>query len=225
MAVSETLVFDVNETLLDLSALDPHFERAFGDAGVRHSWFDSMIHSAMIGIITDNYHDFGAVAKGALEGVADRLGVSLTDEDKQTIITGVRQLPPHPEVAEALSLLQNTGVRLTALTNSALNVAEAQLQNAGLAGYFERILSADSVKRLKPALEPYRHAAAELGLPTSELRLVAAHGWDIAGALRAGCKAAFVARPGKRLDPLSPRPDIIGKDVLEVARALLARGG
>lgn len=224
MAVSETLVFDVNETLLDLSALDPHFEGIFGDAGVRWVWFEQMIHSAMLGVITDNYHDFGSVARGALEAVSTRQGVTLTDADKEAVLGQIRSLPPHPEVAEALSLLQNAGVRLAALTNSALNVAEAQLENAGLAGYFERILSADSVKRLKPALEPYHHAAAELGLPTSELRLVAAHGWDVAGALRAGCKAAFVARPGKVLDPLSPLPDIVGRDLAEVAERLIVLG-
>jgi 2-haloacid dehalogenase len=220
--MTETLIFDVNETLLDLAALDPHFESAFGDAGVRQVWFESMIQSAMLGIITETYHDFGAVAKGALFNVADQQGVTLSDADAGTILGQIRDLPPHPDVAEALSLLQDAGVRLAALTNSALNVAEAQLHNAGLAGYFERILSADSVKRLKPAPEPYRHAAAELGVPLGELRLIAAHGWD---ALHAGCKAAFVARPGKSLDPLSPEPDLIGRDVLEVARALLARGG
>lgn len=223
--MTETLIFDVNETLLDLAALDPHFARAFGDASVRSVWFESMIQSAMLGIITDNYHDFGAVAKGALFSVADQRGVALSGADAGTILGQIRELPPHPDVAEALSLLKGAGVRLAALTNSALNVAEAQLQNAGLAGYFERILSADTVKRLKPAPEPYWHAAAELGVPLGELRLVAAHGWDVAGALRAGAKAAFVARPGKSLDPLSPEPDLVGRDVLEVARTLLARGG
>lgn len=223
--MTQTLIFDVNETLLDLAALDPHFERVFGDAGVRQVWFESMIQSAMLGIITDSYHDFGAVAKGALFSVADQRGVVLSGAAAGEILGGIRELPPHPDVAEALSLLQDAEVRLAALTNSALNVVEAQLHNAGLAGYFERILSADTVKRLKPAPEPYQHAAAELGVPLGELRLVAAHGWDVAGALHAGCKAAFVARPGKSLDPLSPEPDLIGRDVLGVARTLLARGG
>jgi len=36
-------VFDVNETLLDLSALDPRFERVFGDASVRREWFMQML--------------------------------------------------------------------------------------------------------------------------------------------------------------------------------------
>lgn len=223
--MTETLIFDVNETLLDLAALDPHFARVFGAVGIRQVWFERMIQSAMLGIITNTYHDFGVVAKGALSSVAAQRGVALSDADAGAILGGIRELPPHSDVAEALSLLQGAGVRLVALTNSALNVAEAQLSNAGLADYFELILSADTVGRLKPAPEPYRRAAAELGVPIGELRLVAAHGWDVAGALHAGAKAAFVARPGKSLDPLSPEPDLVGRDVLEVARALLARAG
>jgi 2-haloacid dehalogenase len=56
---------------------------------------------------------------------------------------------------------------------------------------------------------------------TMPLCLVAAHAWDVAGALRAGCRAAFTARPGMVLDPLAPRPDVVGADLAEVATALL----
>jgi 2-haloacid dehalogenase len=52
------------------------------------------------------------------------------------------------------------------------------------------------------------------------VRLVAAHAWDVAGALAAGCAAAFVARPGKMLSPLGDVPDVIGADLAEVAAAL-----
>ena len=220
--MDDILVFDVNETLLDLSALDPHFTRIFGDADVRSEWFETMIQSAMLGIITETYHDFGAVAKGALAAVAARKNVELTDEDTAAVLGQIRQLPPHPDVREALSLLRDAGMRLATLTNSTLEVAQAQLDYAGLSGYFERILSADSVKRLKPAVEPYQHAAAELGVPTSNLRLIAAHAWDVAGAKRAGCKTAFVARPGKVLDPLALAPDMVEQDLLAVAHKLLA---
>lgn len=53
--------------------------------------------------------------------------------------------------------------------------------------------------------------------------LVAAHGWDVSGALAAGCEAAFVARPGMVPSPLGPRPDVIGADLAEVAAQILAR--
>ena len=72
-------------------------------------------------------------------------------------------------------------------------------------------------------------AAASLGVAAGALRLVAAHSWDVAGALRAGCAAGFVSRPGKVLDPLAPRPDVVGPDLEAVAAGIIAveaeRGG
>jgi 2-haloacid dehalogenase len=216
-------VFDVNETLLDLSALDPHFARVFGDAAAREAWFTQLLQSALVATVTDAYADFSTIGWAALEMTAARRGVTLSDQDRQDILGGMRQLPPHPEVRESLERLRDAGLRLAALTNSPPQVAEAQLTNAGLRGYFEQALSADAVRRLKPALAPYHMAAERLGVPRGAIRLIAAHAWDVAGALRAGCAAAFVARPGKVLDPLVERPDVVGADLRAVTDQILAR--
>jgi 2-haloacid dehalogenase len=219
--MARVCVFDVNETLLDLGALDPHFERAFGDAGVRRLWFLQLLQSALVATVTDTYSDFGTIGGAALEMVAERQGVDLSEEDRQKILGGMRELPPHPEVSESLDRLRDAGLRLATLTNSTQQVAEAQMNNSGLRDYFEQILSADAVGRLKPAAEPYRMAAQTLEVEVSQVRLVAAHAWDVAGALRAGCAAAFVARPGMVLDPLVERPDVVGADLREVADRIL----
>lgn len=213
-------VFDVNETLLDLAALDPHFERAFGDAAVRKLWFNQMLQSALVATVTDAYTTFGEAAVAALWMTAERQGVEVSDEDHQSIVGGLRRLPPHPEVAGSLDRLRDAGFRLVTLTNSTQEVAEAQIQNSGLADRFEKVLSADTAKRLKPAPAPYRMAARTLGIPDRQLRLVAAHAWDVAGALRAGCAAAFVAR--QPFDPLVEPPDVVGKDLGEVADGIIA---
>jgi len=215
-------VFDVNETLLDLAALDPHFERCFGDAGVRQAWFNQMIQSALVATVTGAYSQFGQVGMAALTMVASQAGVELRDEDREAIVGQLRELPAHPEVAGALGRLREAGLRLAALTNSTEQVARAQLEHAGIIDAFELVLSADAVRRLKPAPEPYRMAAERLGVAVGEVRLVAAHAWDVAGAARAGCATAFVARPGKVPDPLVERPGVIGADLAEVADRILA---
>lgn len=219
--MARVCVFDVNETLLDLGALDPLFEEAFGDASVRRAWFLQLLQSALVATVTDTYSDFGQIGAAALDMTAERQGVELSDEDKQRILGGMKTLPPHPEVTESLGRLRDAGIRLATLTNSAPQVAQAQMENSGLGDFFEQTLSADAVQRLKPAPEPYRMAAESLGVETGEIRLVAAHAWDVAGALRAGCAAAFVARPGMVLDPLVERPDVVGADLRAVADRIL----
>lgn len=219
--MKRVIVFDVNETLLDVGSLDPLFARVFNDAAVRREWFGQMLQSAFVSTITSAYRDFGAIGMGALMMVAERHGVTISDEDRTELREGMRRLPPHPEVREALERLHGSGFRLATLTNSTLEVSEAQLVNADLRDFLEHTLSADSVQRLKPAPEPYRMAAERLGVGIEEITLVAAHSWDIAGALHAGCAAAFVARPGQVLDPGAPQPDIVGPDVRDVVEQIL----
>jgi len=223
--VRRVLVFDVNETLLDLRALDPHFQRVFGDAKVRAEWFGAMLQSAFLTTITGPYVGFGAHFKAALAITAERHGMRVSPDDEQAILGEVRKLPPHPEVRASLERLRSAGFRLAALTNSAPAVEEAQLRNAGIADLFEKALSADAAKRLKPAPEAYQAAARELGIPPAEMRLVAAHAWDVHGALRAGCAAAFVARPGAVWNPLLEKPDVVGKDLAEVVDRIIGAEG
>jgi 2-haloacid dehalogenase len=219
--MARVCVFDVNETLLDLGALDPHFERIFGDASTRQAWFGQFLALWLTEMVTGEYKDFGTIGGGALEMVAERKGVDLSDEDKQQILGGMQELPPHPEVEENLSRLRDAGIRLAALTNSTQQVADEQINNSGFRDYFEQVLSADAVQRLKPALEPYHMAAESLGVEVGQVRLVAAHAWDVVGAMRAGCAAAFVARPGMVLNPLAERPGVVGSDLREVADQIL----
>jgi 2-haloacid dehalogenase len=221
--MAQVCLFDVNETLLDLRALDPHFEHAFGDSGVRQQWFAQFIHNAFLATITDRYQPFGAIGAAALDMIAARRGVVLSSSDRSSILNGIRRLPPYPEVRAAMERLRGAGIRLATLTNSTAEVAVAQLTHAGLLDVFEKTLSADEVNRLKPAAEPYRHAAKAMGVEIGDVRLIAAHAWDIAGALSAGCRAAFVARAGMVLDPLAQHSDVVGADLSEVADQILAK--
>ena len=78
------------------------------------------------------------------------------------------------------------------------------------------------MQALKPRREPYELVARTFAVPIADVMLVAAHAWDIAGALAAGCQAAFVARPGMPRNPIDPQPDLAGADLGEIADQILA---
>jgi 2-haloacid dehalogenase len=210
-------VFDVNETLLDLRALDPLFEELFGSSDVRSAWFAQVLQSALVATVTEMYSDFGQIGKAALVMMARKLHTDVPEGGAEAVAAAMRTLPPHPDVHEGIARLKAAGYRLASLTNSPPAVVEAQLRNAGIAEHLELMLSADAVQRLKPAREPYLMAADRLRARPEELRLVAAHAWDVTGAIRAGCAAAFVARPGMVLDPLGEVPDVVGPDLPTIA--------
>ena len=215
-------LFDLNETLLDMSALDPLFAQTFGEGKVvRSQWFGQLLQSALVSTLLGPYIDFTTLGETALEMTAARHKRTLTAAQKSAILGGMRELPPHPDVLDALARLRQGGARLAALTNSTLEAAQAQVQFAGLSDLFEQVLSADSAQRLKPAPEPYHWAARQMGVPIGETWLIAAHSWDTMGALKAGCRTAFVARPEQPKDPSAPPTDISGANLGAVAVQLL----
>ncbi len=217
----QIIAFDVNETLLDLRALDAPFEELFGDAALRPQWFAQMLQLSFVGGLTDQYVDFSTAQRAALRMIAARRGRTLADVQVDELVDRMSHLPPHPEVADALAALAATGLTAVALTNSVQSVAEAQLSNAGIRQHFDRVFSADAVAHLKPTPQPYRAVADAYRTPISQLRLVAAHSWDVSGALAAGCKAAFVARPGMVLSPIGAQPDIVGCDMHDVVEQII----
>lgn len=137
----------------------------------------------------------------------------------------MQQLAPHGDARPALERLRAGGFRLAALTNSAPSVARAQLRYAALDGFFEAILSVDEARRFKPAPAPYRMAARHMRVSMPELRMVAAHDWDIIGAMAAGCQGAFVARGGGAFPALAPQPDVCEPDLNAVAEAIIRTDG
>jgi 2-haloacid dehalogenase len=219
------LLFDLTDTLLDPSPLEAHFERWFGMAHARQEWAGLILHLAFVCTITESYRPMTQINQAALEMLATRYGLSLSDKEKFTLREAITRLPPHPDVLPSLRRLKEAGYRLAVLTNSTPQVAEAQLHSAGLRPWFEAVFSAEQAQRLKPAPEPYHMAARELRLPISQVRMITCHAWDVAGALRAGALAGYLARPGQLFDSLAPQPDLRGATLYEVAHRIMEKLG
>lgn len=216
------LVLDVIETMLDINVLEPHFMRAFGDRNVLKEWFANLLLYANVETVAGPYNDFGSTAGAVLDMTAAAHRKTIAGEDRTRILQGTLSLPSYPDVKDGLMKLKAAGFRMVTLTNSAPATVAQQLKNAGLTEFFERSFSIDAVKKYKPAAETYQYVAREMGGATSDLRMIAAHAWDVHGAMRAGCAAAFIARPGHALFPLGPKPDISAPDLRAAADQIIA---
>lgn len=217
-------VFDVNETMLDLSPLDALFERLVGSRDARREWFDLLIRSALVTTAAGQYRDFGQLGAACLEAVAEANGQELDGWAAAELATAMRDLPVHRDVPAALTALRERGHRLVALGNSPQAMLDTQLENSGLALLLDAAYSAERARALKPSVAAYRMALEEERVGPDGAVMVAAHDWDIAGAQAAGMHAMFIRRPGARPPlPAWPEPDVIAADLTEAADSGFAR--
>lgn len=209
MARPKVILFDVNETLLDLTPVKESVGNALGGRPeLAPLWFTTLLQYSLVGTVAGKYLDFAEVGTACLRMVAKNHGVELSEQHAKQAVAPMRFLPPHADVIPALEQLRSAKYRLVTLTNSSKAAVTDQMKSAGLTDLFEALLSVEDVRKYKPHAEVYRWAAGRVGADVSECLLVAAHGWDVAGAAWAGIKTAFVARPGQQMFPLGPAIDI-----------------
>jgi 2-haloacid dehalogenase len=219
----KVIFFDVNETLLDLTAMKKQVENALdGKEDLLSLWFTTMLQYSLVVSASGQYKPFGHIGAAALQMVAANNGIIITEHEARDIVVNAMQnLPPHPEVKDALAVLKKEGYTLVALTNSDTESLKNKFENVGLTTYFDDLLSIESVGKFKPFTDVYNWAAHKMNIKPEDCMLIAAHGWDVAGALWAGWRAAFVSRPGQQTFPLAPKPEINESNLKKIVDILI----
>ncbi len=219
----KVLFFDVNETLLDLTKMKKQVGEALnGREDLLSLWFTTMLQYSLVTTASGQYEHFGHIGAAALQMVAANNGITISeDEARNVILNSLRGLPAHPEVKAALSQLKKDGYKLVSFTNSSNEGVKKQFESAGLTDYFDECLSVEGIGKFKPFTDVYNWGARKMGVKPEACMLIAAHGWDVAGALWAGWRAAFVARPGQQLFPLALQTEINESDLQKVADILV----
>lgn len=219
----KVLFFDVNETLLDLTQMKKQVGKALnGREDLLSLWFTTMLQYSLVTSASGQYEHFGNIGAAALQMVAANNNIIISEtEARKTIVESLRGLPAHPEVKNALAQLKKEGYKLVSFTNSSNEGVKKQFESAGLTEYFDERLSVEDVGKFKPFRDTYDWAARKMGVKPEECMLIAAHGWDVAGALWAGWRAAFVSRPGQQIFPLAPKTEIIESDLNKIAAILV----
>ncbi len=219
----KVLFFDVNETLLDLTQMKKQVGEALnGREDLLSLWFTTMLQYSLVTSASGQYEHFGNIGAAALQMVGANNDIIISENKaRDIIVNALRGLPAHPEVKGALTQLKENGYKLVSFTNSSNEGVKKQFETAGLTRYFDERLSVEEVGKFKPFRETYDWGARKMGIKPNEAMLIAAHGWDVAGALWAGWRAAFISRPGQQIFPLALKPEIVESDLQKIADILL----
>ena len=215
------VVFDVNETLSDMTAIAGRFEEIGAPAHLAPLWFTTVLRNGFALSTTGRPATFSQIGDAVLR---ELLAPVALDRDLDSavahVLEGFMDLPVHPDVAAGVRDLWRTGHRMVTLSNGSAEIAERLLTNAGIRDVVETCLSADDAGAWKPDRRAYDLAARFCGVPLTRMVLVAVHPWDIDGAARAGMGTAWVDREGVGYPPHFTPPQHVVSGIGDLVGAL-----
>jgi 2-haloacid dehalogenase len=214
------LVFDVNETLSDMSGLADRFAQAGAPSGAAATWFASLLRDGFALTVTGGNPSFADLASQSLAAHLRGHGVAGVDAAVDQVMSAFTTLPVHPDVVDGVRALHDAGLRLVTLSNGSTSVAQGLFERNGIADRFERLLSVQDAPAWKPAASAYEYALDVCETQAHEVMLVASHPWDIHGAHRAGLSTAYLNRTGSTYPEFFDRPDLEVTSLVQLAGML-----
>jgi 2-haloacid dehalogenase len=219
------IVFDVNETLSDMSPMAGRFADVGAPEHLAKLWFTTLLRDGFALTAAGAQRPFAELGVAALRTVLR--GVDLNrdlDGAIGHIMDGFAQLAVHPDVPDGVRVLRRSGRRLVTLTNGSSQVAERLFAGAGIRDEFERLLSVEDARAWKPARAAYEYAAHTCGTRMEEMLLIAVHPWDIDGAARAGMSTGWIDRTGAPYPDVFTPPSLTATSLTDLAERLAGEG-
>ena len=113
-------------------------------------------------------------------------------------------------VDEALKQLREAGLSLAIITNTTERCTRKILSGFGLEGYFQTVVTSDTVSQGKPHPEMVIHACSTLGVRPREAVVVGDSEEDMSAGQKAGCHTVgFKVDGDDRIEDLSELPQLI----------------
>jgi len=222
-AAISVIVFDVNETLSDMSPMGERFSEVGAPVELAKLWFATLLRDGFALAASGENGSFAAIGADVLRELLAGVELNRTlAEAVDHVMGGMNGLEVHPDVPEGIGALAAAGFRLITLSNGSAGIAGKLLSGAGIRDAFEALLSVEDAPAWKPARGSYEYAAAASGADPAGILLVAVHPWDIHGAARAGLRTAWLNRTGGSYPGYFAAPDFIVTALTDLPVALVA---
>lgn len=215
------LLFDVNETLSDMSPMAGRFEDVGAPGQLAKTWFAGLLRDGFALTVAGVSEPFARIGEEALRTSLDGLRLSMSLDDAVVhIMGGFGELGVHDDVPDGVRALSELGIRLVTLSNGSASVAQRLLEEAGLRDQFEQLLSVEGAGIWKPAAGAYAYALDRCGVEPTDAMLVAVHPWDTDGAARTGVGSVWVNRGGATYPGYFTSPDLEATSLVDLAEQL-----
>ena len=215
-------VFDAYGTLFDVNAAAQHCAAELGDKWqpLAELWRGRQLQYTWLRSLMGNYADFWQVTGEALDFSMEALGLedsALRDRLMELYL----QLDAYPEVGDVLRRLRDGGMKTAILSNGSPKMLQAAVDNAGIGGALDAVISADQIKVYKTVPAVYQLAVDQLSVAAPDICFQSSNAWDAHAASNFGFRVVWVNRfaqarerlpgnPDVMLDSLKSLPEIVG---------------
>lgn len=185
-------------------------------AELSNAWRTRQFEYQWLRALSGRYADFWQATEDALVFSGEMLKLDLTLDKRKQLMDAYLGLKAWPDVQPALQSLKEAGIRLAFLSNATTKILDAGIENSGLEGVFEHVLSTDKIKTYKPDPRAYQMAIDAFNLNREEILFVPFAGWDAAGAKSFGYTTFWVNRLNLPAEKLGVTPDAVGKNLTDL---------
>ena len=218
------LVFDAYGTLFDVdaaarqAATEPGMEALQKNwQSLAKGWRERQLRYSWLGSMMGKYDDFWKLTIRALDATLEEHALSSDQKIRARLLSLYSELTAYEEVPGALAKLEASGHRIAVLSNGSPEMLKTAIEAAGIAEYFDELLSVDVLKCYKPTPAVYRLVTERFKCSPSDVTYFSSNNWDVSGAGAFGFKTIWVNRAGVSWDKLLGKPDHIVESISEAS--------
>ena len=216
----DLVIFDVNQTMFSLNALNIKFKEFGLKQSLVNNWFLSVLKEGFSSSLSQQFVNFKTIGKNELIKIFLQNNTPYNMKIINSIFEEFGNLKVHHDIKTSLKYLKKNKIKIVTLTNGSILNTKLLLKKNKINNFIDRCFSINSFKIWKPAREVYLKTCEKMKIKPGRTLMIAAHGWDINGAKLAGLKTAYITRYEKKLSDFYIRPDYVGNDSKEIIKKL-----
>lgn len=213
-----TAAFDVVGTLFSLDAPRNVLAQNGAPPMTFDVWFAGALRDYFARSHSGAYTPLKELLETTLGRAARIVGWNLDQELTRKVMDSLRQLAPAEGAKEALEQLRVAGWKTVAVTNSSRDLANELLARAGLEQQFDDVISCDDIRHSKPHPAVYEQVKRH---SQGDTWLIAAHSWDVAGAITAGLRGVWLSASEHIYPDCLPTPHLTADKLTSAVEAVL----